>query len=128
MSKREERLKIQCWAAARTQRACAHILYKHTHKWSDSSHSECQLLSVISLVPQEMCEHTTTALPHTHTHTHTAKPILLTMRADGKRQEMESSTKKEGKQQQHSAEQSRINMRISSLRSSPVNPLRSHPH
>ncbi len=83
-----------------------------THKWSDGSHSECQLLSVISLVPQQTCEHTTTALPYTkHTHIHKLKPIQPKTK-DGEEKK---------KKQQHSAKQSRINMRISS-HSSPVKP------
>lgn len=54
----------------------------------------CQLLSLISLVPQEVCERSITALLYTHTYTsaHTALKLLI-MRAKGKTQAMESEKK-----------------------------------
>lgn len=64
------------------QSVCAHKLYKYTQKWSDGSHSSCQLASIISLVPQETREPAIAALL---LHTQGLKPILLTMRANGKR-------------------------------------------
>ena len=112
-----------------TKSSCTHTVQTHTHthshKWSDSSHSECQLLSVISLVPQEMCEHTTAA---SHTHTHRLKLILLTMRADGKRQRRRESVKKKRKEEKAAALNQAVQNKHEALLLAlfPVNPLPSH--
>lgn len=75
------------------QNVCAHKLYKHTHKQCDGSHSSCQLVSIMSLVPHEtrVCHRCLTAAHKS------LEPTLLTMRANGKRLRRKEGEKKEKK-------------------------------